>query len=215
MWSRWGVALGLVLAGCGVDRAVTDGSTVVAPSSTSRAPTTTESPSSIASSSSVAPTYSTLFDFSREGVDGWYVQNDTVMGGVSSSSVESEQGAMVFSGNLSLENNGGFASVRGPILDPGSIRSGNALLIDARGDGRSYLLQILTPTDSYVARFTPIDDPVTLSFSDFTATGWRLDPAPALAPLDAVSIGQIAIYLLDEQEGEFELRVRSISVIEA
>lgn len=215
MWSRWGVAFGLVLAGCGADRTVTDESRVVTSSSTSRTPGATESLASIASSTSVAPTPSTLFDFSRDGVNEWHVQNDTVMGGVSSSSVEIEQGAMVFSGNLSLDNNGGFASVRGPILDPGSIRSGNALSIDARGDGRTYLLQILTPTDSYVARFAPIDGPVTLSFSDFTATGWRLDPAPAVAPLDAASIGQIAIYLLDEQVGEFELRVRSISIIEA
>ena len=160
------------------------------------------------------PSSSLLFDFSRGGVDDWYVQNDTVMGGVSSSSVEFEQGSLYFSGNLSLDNNGGFVSVRGPIMDPGSVVEGNALSIDAQGDGRTYLVQILTPTDSYVARFVPTDGPVVVSFADFTATGWRLDPMPAVAPLDAASIGQIAIYLLDGQVGEFELRVRSISVIE-
>lgn len=147
-------------------------------------------------------------------MDGWYVQNDTVMGGVSSSSVEIASGVMIFSGNLSLDNNGGFVSVRGPILDLGSAGEGNALSIDAQGDGLTYLVQILTPTDSYVARFVPTDGRVIVPFSDFTATGWRLDPMPANAPLDAASIGQIAIYLLDRQEGEFELRVRSISVVE-
>ena len=208
MWSRWVVAFGLVLAGCGTDRTVVVESAVVS-SSTSSAPATTAS-----SSTSVSPTNSTLFDFSRDGVGEWYVQNDTVMGGVSSSSVEAESGVMVFSGNLSLDNNGGFVSVRWPILDPGSVQVGDALSIDARGDGRTYLVQILTPTDSYVARFVLTDGPVILPFSDFTATGWRLDPMPATAPLDAASIGQVAIYLLDGQEGDFELRVRSISVIE-
>ena len=163
----------------------------------------------------MSPSAQPLFDFSRDGVDGWYVQNDTVMGGVSSSSVDIEQGAMVFSGTLSLDNNGGFVSARGPILDPDSSRMGNALSIDAEGDGRTYLVQILTPTDSYVARFLPSDGPVIVPFSDFTATGWRLDAAPAVGPLDAASIGQIAIYLLDEQVGEFELRVRSISVVDS
>ena len=43
----------------------------------------------------------------------WVVVNDTVMGGVSSSSVEAhnEEG-VVFKGFLSLENNGGFTSAR-------------------------------------------------------------------------------------------------------
>ena len=178
----------------------------IAPSSTTTvsAPTTTEPDSS-----------TLLFDFASDGVGGWYVQNDTVMGGVSSSSVEIERGDLVFAGNLSLDNNGGFVSVRGPILEPGSAGTGNALAIDAVGDGRTYLVQVLTSTDSYVARFDPTDGPVILPFTDFTSTGWRLDPAPATAPLEASSIGQIAIYLLDGQEGEFELRVRSISVVDS
>lgn len=44
---------------------------------------------------------------------------------------------------------------------------------------------------------------------------WRLDPAPAVAPLEAESIGQIAIYVLDKQVGEFVLRARSISIIDS
>ena len=218
MRNRWAIAFGLVLVSCGSDRSeIGQQPTVSTPGPTSSVPAARESASSTSSTSStslVSPSAQPLFDFSRDGVDGWYVQNDTVMGGVSSSSVDVEQGAMVFSGTLSLDNNGGFVSVRGPILDPGSVETGNALSIDAQGDGRIYLVQILTPTDSYVSRFVPSDGPVIVPFSDFTATGWRLDPVPAVAPLDAASIGQIAVYLLDEQEGEFELRVRSISVIE-
>ena len=41
----------------------------------------------------------------------WVVVNDTVMGGVSSSSIEVAD-PMTFSGTLSLEQNGGFVSMR-------------------------------------------------------------------------------------------------------
>lgn len=156
-----------------------------------------------------------LFDFTVDDGNGWYVQNDTVMGGVSSSSVGVERGELVFSGNLSLDNNGGFASVRGPILEPGSAGSGDALTIDSTGDGRTYLVQILTSTDSHVTRFVPVDGRVILPFSDFVSTDWRLEPISAVAPLEAESIEQIAIYVLDGQVGEFALRVRSISTIDS
>ena len=42
----------------------------------------------------------------------WKVVNDTVMGGRSSSRWTSNSSAFIFEGNLSLENNGGFASIR-------------------------------------------------------------------------------------------------------
>lgn len=155
-----------------------------------------------------------LFDVSRDGIVDWFVQNDTVMGGVSSSSVVVDGPDMVFSGNVSLDNNGGFASLRGPIIDLRSERRGNALSIDATGDGRVYLIQLRTPTDAYIMRYVPGDGPVTLPLSDFTAASWRLDPIPAIAPLTPGSIGQIAIYVLDKQVGEFVLRVRSISLVE-
>lgn len=46
-------------------------------------------------------------------IDQWYVVNDNVMGGVSNSSmVFTENETLVFKGRVSLDNNGGFASVR-------------------------------------------------------------------------------------------------------
>jgi hypothetical protein len=45
--------------------------------------------------------------------DQWEIINDVVMGGVSSSHVViSENGAALFQGEVSLENYGGFASMR-------------------------------------------------------------------------------------------------------
>ena len=43
----------------------------------------------------------------------WRIVNDGVMGGLSKGNISfTDGGTMVFKGNLSLENNGGFSSVR-------------------------------------------------------------------------------------------------------
>ena len=57
-----------------------------------------------------------LIDFNSDAsISVWWPLNDTVMGGVSSSRMElSGEGKAVFTGKVSLENNGGFSSVRGP-----------------------------------------------------------------------------------------------------
>ncbi len=56
-----------------------------------------------------------LVDLSNPGeVATWTTVNDPVMGGRSTSAVTFGNGGLVFSGTLSLENNGGFASARGP-----------------------------------------------------------------------------------------------------
>ena len=56
----------------------------------------------------------TLFDFSKpDAAQAWQPVNDGVMGGVSDGRFKiTDQGTMEFFGTLSLENNGGFASVR-------------------------------------------------------------------------------------------------------
>ena len=47
------------------------------------------------------------------GMDNWAIVNDDVMGGVSTSNLSlNDQKNLIFNGNLSLANNGGFASSR-------------------------------------------------------------------------------------------------------
>ena len=47
------------------------------------------------------------------GLDNWNIVNDDVMGGISTSYLSVSDGkSLIFNGNLSLENNGGFASSR-------------------------------------------------------------------------------------------------------
>ena len=46
------------------------------------------------------------------GGQDWMIVNDTVMGGLSNSEMTLTQNSLVFKGELSLKNNGGFASIR-------------------------------------------------------------------------------------------------------
>ena len=84
-----------------------------------------------------------LFDFSStDDWSGWEVENDVVMGGNSSSKLErSIEGNAVFKGNVSLENNGGFASVQYHFA-PKNIKGYKKALIILKGDGKDYQFRI-------------------------------------------------------------------------
>ena len=68
----------------------------------------------------------------------WWVVNDTVMGGRSRSAwSEPDPQFAVFEGYLSLENNGGFTSVRSTEITPMSPDV-TAVQGEGQGDGRQY-----------------------------------------------------------------------------
>jgi hypothetical protein len=63
-------------------------------------------------------------DFSRpDAAHGFRVINDGVMGGVSTSRLSQTDGALLFEGIVSVENNGGFASFRGAVSIPAGART--------------------------------------------------------------------------------------------
>ena len=80
-----------------------------------------------------------LFDFGLDdAASAWNVVNDAVMGGISSSRmVKSENGKAAFIGRVSLENNGGFASVRSPRMQD-SLGNFEGIVFRVRGDGKRY-----------------------------------------------------------------------------
>jgi len=84
-----------------------------------------------------------IFDFSSSSeLRDWQIVDDGVMGGRSSGNLSiSDEGHGVFSGTISLENNGGFSSVRYGIDDM-PVDSNSALRIRIQGDGSTYQLRI-------------------------------------------------------------------------
>ncbi|MEY3617963.1 MAG: hypothetical protein RL726_661 [Actinomycetota bacterium] len=192
-------------------------SSLLPPTSSTAVASTTTTPATTTVATSVpavAESYVVANFFAPASIDGWFVQNDTVMGGVSSSSVNLDDGAMVFSGILSTDNNGGFTSVRGPLLLDEPSAGFQVIDVMARGDGRTYLMQVRTTTDSYIQRFTPstVTSISTLPLADFVASDWRLAPLANRPPLTSDAVRQVSVYLVDKREGEFVLRVESITL---
>lgn len=154
----------------------------------------------------------TDFNSSTES-DQWRTVNDTVMGGISQSSFSiTPEGIGVFSGSLSLENNGGFSSVRRPLAET-ALAGATEVSLRVQGDGRPYQLRMkMSSADrapSYRAEFDTQDGEwitVTLPFSDFEPVfrGRIIEDAPALIPEDVVEIGFL---LADRQSGEFEMAI--------
>jgi NADH dehydrogenase [ubiquinone] 1 alpha subcomplex assembly factor 1 len=91
---------------------------------------------------SIAHAESTLFDFATNTASDWRAVNDNVMGGVSTGKVSSTGGTLNFTGVLSLENNGGFASIRSGSLRGLDLSAETGLNVRVRGDGRTYALNI-------------------------------------------------------------------------
>ena len=153
----------------------------------------------------------------------WYVINDTVMGGVSRSQVNAHKdGGLVFSGDLSLDNNGGFTSARTDSL-PSDWSNVAALQMQVVGDGRTYIATVRTPSRTmrrvyYRQAFNTKKGEemmVTLPLADFEAYtfGRRVPSAPSLAQI-RTQIGSAGVMLADKKEGPFSLRIMSISTVE-
>jgi len=88
-----------------------------------------------------------LIDFTEanaEEILGWRVINDDVMGGISQSRIELLPTAnALFSGQLALENNGGFASIRRR-SDNYKLNGCSGVMLKVKGDGRSYQFRVKT-----------------------------------------------------------------------
>ena len=82
-------------------------------------------------------------DFGSDGSSEWYVLNDGVMGGRSTSQIKETEYSILFSGTVSLKNNGGFASVRGD-YQKSDLTEFSKVVIRYRATGRQFSFQLET-----------------------------------------------------------------------
>jgi monofunctional biosynthetic peptidoglycan transglycosylase len=146
----------------------------------------------------------------------WTVVNDGVMGGRSTSTVQEDPtGTIVFAGDVSLENNGGFASVRLPIAES-DLSAFGGLRLRLRGDGNRYQIRLRTDDRfdgiAYSARFRTTGDweTVEIPYAAFEPTFRGVRPRGA-PPLDPSRIRQLGFLIADEQAGPFRLEVADLS----
>jgi len=158
-----------------------------------------------------------IIDFKQiQELDNWVIVNDTVMGGRSNARLDIDDSFLSFSGILSLENNGGFASIR-RVGNGKSWLSNKSIQIQVKGDGREYQLRFRTNQSvdgvNYVASFkTKSGEASVYQFnqSDFVPQyrGRIVRDAPVL---DFANIEQVGFLLADGNPGEFKLLVERIS----
>ena len=86
---------------------------------------------------------STLINFERESsLQSWYLVDDVVMGGRSNSQFYiNDKGYGEFSGMVSLENNGGFSSLRHAFSEK-DISSFTTFSLRLKGDGKAYQFRV-------------------------------------------------------------------------
>lgn len=143
----------------------------------------------------------------------WSSVNDDVMGGLSRGSLRgTERGTAVYSGQLSLENNGGFSTVRSPARDDLDLAGWDGLLLRVRGDGRRYSVQALrsdrrgaghywnfefdTVADEWIEVRVPFDEML------HTIMGWELGDS-----VDPASVRTLAFMIADKDTRPFALEI--------
>lgn len=145
----------------------------------------------------------------------WRPVLDGVMGGLSTGVMARASEGLRFSGEVSLENNGGFSSFRRSTPLP-DLSAFDGLRIRVRGDGQVYKLNLRTearwdgmswriafPTKK--GEWTTHD----VAFEDFIPT-WRGRLVTRATSLDTSSIDQVSLMITDKQEGPFQIDVASI-----
>jgi uncharacterized surface protein with fasciclin (FAS1) repeats len=150
-----------------------------------------------------------------DSLESWISVNDGVMGGVSKGGFKrTEQGTLLFSGEISLKNNGGFASIR-TAADGLGLAGLSTIVVKARGDGRTYWVDLRTsgqmggssyraylPTTAGEWRETRIP------LGDFKPQAFgRALPFKAINPAAVASIG---FTLADKKAGPFSLEIESV-----
>jgi hypothetical protein len=215
------LSVGLVGSGCSNDQQTVNSvaTTVggVIPTSTIDTTSTTV----LLEPTTTTPEPTPVFSFpTPDDVYEWFVVNDTVMGGVSTGQVVWEDDALVFTGDLSLDNNGGFASVRSPLLDPAAVAvwaDRDGMRVEVGGDGRAWTVEVRMDLDDnggWISEIsTSTDDFVVVDvpWASFEPVTRFLDPRETTEPLDPARIVSVAFYLVDGIEAPFRLELRSIT----
>ncbi|OCK43949.1 hypothetical protein BA195_04445 [Tenacibaculum soleae] len=145
----------------------------------------------------------------------WYITNDDVMGGVSNSSMKlDEEKKMIFSGNVSLDNNGGFAMTRLPVNINFNTKK-TKVVLKLKGDGKKYQFRIKAKNNQrfwYIQSFqtSKSTEEIELPLNKFYASfrGYKLN----VDNFSATTITEIAILIGNKKNENFKLSIEKIAL---
>jgi hypothetical protein len=156
-----------------------------------------------------------LFEFKPDSnISNWRIVDDVVMGGRSEGNFFlSKDGVGVFTGNVSLENNGGFSSVRHR-FEPIDVSPYSKVIITLKGDGKRYQFRAKTSKydrHSYITYFETTGEWQTLEIplKDMYPSwrGMKLD----MPNYPGESMEEIAFLIANYKAEQFRLEIKEIS----
>lgn len=157
-----------------------------------------------------------LYQFDKNSpTSDWRIVDDGVMGGKSSGDFHiNESGNGVFEGLVSLDNNGGFSSVR--YRETFQIQSHTTIRIHLKGDGSNYLFRVKPNSfdrHSYIAEFKTSGEweIIEIDLSDMYPAfrGRKL----SIPNFDKDQIEEVAFLIGNKKEQEFHLEIKSIQLL--
>lgn len=150
----------------------------------------------------------------------WRIINDGVMGGFSRSRIQLlPNNHLLFMGDLTTENQGGFASVKN--RHSLNLKGYNTLILKVKGDGKQYNFRFKTSKNdhlndwSYESSFWTLSgqwQTIELPFNEFYPVyrGKRLKDLPA-PELDKIQ--EYGLMISNRQEGLFQIEIKSLEAV--
>ncbi len=157
-----------------------------------------------------------IFDFNKDTDSTcWKIVDDKVMGGRSGGNFYiNNEGSGVFEGYVSLENNGGFSSVRYN-FESRNVDNYSKIVIRLRGDGKRYQLRVKSnKSDSHAyinyilttKNWQVIEIPLSEMYPTFR--GRKLD----IPNYPGTTLEEIAFLIGNKTAEQFKLEIDSISL---
>ena len=154
-----------------------------------------------------------MFDFSDlNDSSSWFLLLDGVMGGKSTGNLAKNEHTITFTGDISLQNNGGFSSMQSGI-HPFAMNGMNAIKVKIKGDGREWILagrKFMTPTaDDYWFKFKTTGDwqEVQVPINKMKR---RVYGFPMIGSITPDQLKGLSFYIYDKNAGPFSLEVESL-----
>lgn len=155
-----------------------------------------------------------IFDFNAvNDINDWNVIDDVVMGGKSCGTVHlNNEGNVIFEGHVSLDNNGGFSTLKHRFNDI-VTKPYSKIVLNVKGDGKKYQFRLkknVSDNHSYVSYFNTSEDweVIELLLADLYPTfrGRKLD----IPNYDGNSIQEVAFLIGNKKAEDFKLEIGTI-----
>jgi hypothetical protein len=157
-----------------------------------------------------------IFDFEKHiDISSWRIIDDVVMGGMSNGEFfVNQDGNGVFKGEVSLENNGGFSSVRHQFKAK-DIRKYSKISIRLKGDGKRYQFRVKRNANDYHSyisyintstKWETIEIDLSKMYPSFRGRKLRM------ANFSGDTIEEIAFLFGNKKEETFQLEIDKIAL---